>query len=191
MEASLRVKAEQLAEEFADRHTTPEDLNAFIRLMMKAAVERMLNTELDVHLGRRGVPAAAATALVESPPPSESPGAPGAETPPPARSNHRNGRSKKTVSGDLGELEIETPRDRNGTFEPALIPKHQRRIAGFDEKILRVGPGCSPTRCAAKRFFFRRRFLRRDQRGKEMPVDGNLLLTPRLEYQPGLPLTAG
>ena len=73
MEASLRVKAEKLAEEFADRHTTPEDLNAFIRLMMKTAVERMLNTELDVHLGRRGVPVAAATALPESPPPSEFP----------------------------------------------------------------------------------------------------------------------
>jgi putative transposase len=132
MEASLRTKAEKLAEEFADRHTTPEDLNAFIRLMMKAAVERMLNTEMDVHLGRRGVPVAAATAGAESPPPSES----AAETPCNARSNHRNGRSKKTVSGDLGELEIETPRDRNGTFQPALIPKHQRRIAGFDEKIL-------------------------------------------------------
>ena len=58
MEASLRVKAEELAEEFADQHTTPEDLNAFIRLMMKTAVERMLNTEPDMHLVRRGVPAA-------------------------------------------------------------------------------------------------------------------------------------
>ncbi len=91
MEGSLRVKAEQLAEEFADQHTTPEDLNAFIRLMMKTAVERMLNTEMDVHLGRRGVPAAT---LAESPPPSEPPGVPGAETLSKARSDHRNGRSK-------------------------------------------------------------------------------------------------
>ena len=50
--------------------------------------------------------------------------------------NRRNGRSPKTVQGDLGEITLETPRDRNGTFEPQVIPKHQRRLAGFDEKIL-------------------------------------------------------
>ncbi len=42
----------------------------------------------------------------------------------------------RTVQGDLGEVTLATPRDRNGTFEPQLIPKHQRRIPGFDEKIL-------------------------------------------------------
>jgi len=135
MEASLRIKAEKLAEEFADGHTTPEDLNAFIRLMMKTAVERMLHTEMDVHLGRRGVPAAAAAVSpAESPPQTDFADVPQAPQKP--RSNHRNGHSKKTVSGDLGELTLDTPRDRNGTFEPALIAKHQRRIAGFDEKIL-------------------------------------------------------
>ena len=51
-------------------------------------------------------------------------------------SNRRNGRSPKTVQGDLGELTIATPRDRAGTFEPQLIGKYQRRLAGFDEKIL-------------------------------------------------------
>ena len=50
--------------------------------------------------------------------------------------NRRNGRSQKTVQGDLGELTIATPRDRDGTFEPQLIGKHQRRVPGFDEKIL-------------------------------------------------------
>jgi putative transposase len=100
MEASLRAKAERLAEEFADGHTTPEDLNAFIRLMMKTAVERMLDTEMDVHLGRRSVPAAAGATLAEGVPSPDSVGA--AETLPKPRSNHRNGRSKKTVSGDLG-----------------------------------------------------------------------------------------
>ena len=50
--------------------------------------------------------------------------------------NRRNGRSRKTVQGDLGEMTLATPRDRNGTFEPQLIGKHQRRLAGFDEKIL-------------------------------------------------------
>ena len=43
---------------------------------------------------------------------------------------------QKTVQGDLGEITIATPRDRDGTFEPQLIPKHQRRLTGFDEKIL-------------------------------------------------------
>src|ERR1043165_6885115 len=115
MEASLRIKAEKLAEEFADGHTTPEDLNAFIRLMMKPGVERMLHTEMDVHLGRRGVPAAAAAVSpAESPPQTDFADVPQAPQKP--RSNHRNGHSKKTVSGDLGELTLDTPRDRNGTF---------------------------------------------------------------------------
>src|SRR5207245_5722306 len=46
------------------------------------------------------------------------------------------GKSPKTVQGDLGGLTLDTPRDRDGTFEPVLIPKHQRRVPGFDEKIL-------------------------------------------------------
>lgn len=50
--------------------------------------------------------------------------------------NRRNGRSKKTVQGNLYELSIATPRDRDGTFEPQLIGKHQRRVPRFDEKIL-------------------------------------------------------
>ena len=47
-----------------------------------------------------------------------------------------NGRSRKRVQGDLGEVTIATPRDRDGTFEPQIIGKHQRRVPGFDEKIL-------------------------------------------------------
>jgi putative transposase len=50
--------------------------------------------------------------------------------------NRRNGRSKKTASGDLGDFVIDTPRNRARTFEPQVIRKHQRRLAGFDEKIL-------------------------------------------------------
>jgi transposase-like protein len=93
----------------------------------------MLNTELDVHLGRKTLPASAA-----GPPPVESAAA---EPVPPAgeakRSpNRRNGHSRKTMQGDLGELTLKTPRDRDGTFEPQLIGKHQRRLSGFDEKIL-------------------------------------------------------
>ncbi len=50
--------------------------------------------------------------------------------------NTRNGRSSKTLKGEFGELPIEIPRDRQGSFEPQLIPKHQTRWHGFDDKIL-------------------------------------------------------
>ncbi len=50
--------------------------------------------------------------------------------------NTRNGKSKKTLKGDFGELPIEVPRDRHGSFEPQLVPKHQTRRAGFDDKII-------------------------------------------------------
>ena len=50
--------------------------------------------------------------------------------------NVRNGQSSKTVTGDFGEVQIAVPRDRAGSFAPQLIPKHQRRFPGFDERIL-------------------------------------------------------
>jgi putative transposase len=123
MDALLQSRAQQLATEFANQATTVEELNELMRLMMKSGLERMLDTEMDVHLGRRP------TAL------SEKTGArPAGEE---QRSpNRRNGRSKKTVQGDLGQVTLSTPRDRDGTFEPQLIEKHQRRVPGFDEKIL-------------------------------------------------------
>jgi putative transposase len=52
------------------------------------------------------------------------------------RSNSRNGSTKKTVQTDNGPLELQIPRDREGSFEPILVSKHQRRLAGFDEKVL-------------------------------------------------------
>jgi putative transposase len=50
--------------------------------------------------------------------------------------NSRNGKSKKTVITDSGEITIEVPRDRTGDFEPQLVPKGQRRLPGFDEKVI-------------------------------------------------------
>jgi putative transposase len=129
MDASLRSRAEQLASEMAGQATTVEDLNGLMRLMMKSALERMLNTEMDVHLGRRPAPERDG----ESPAAEALPAAEAATKRPP---NRRNGRSQKTVQGDQGELTLATPRDRAGTFEPQLIGKHQRRVPGFDEKIL-------------------------------------------------------
>ena len=55
---------------------------------------------------------------------------------PDAAANHRNGKSGKTVLTDDGPLRIEVPRDRDGSFEPILIPKHERRFTGFDDKII-------------------------------------------------------
>jgi|GWRWMinimDraft_15_1066023.scaffolds.fasta_scaffold08009_1 putative transposase len=135
MDAALQSRAEQLASDFASQATTAEDLNGLMRLMLKSALERMLNTEMDIHLGRRGAASLAAvqTPLVESAA-VDDPAA--ASAAPRKKPNRRNGRSSKTVSGDLGEVKIATPRDRDGTFEPQVIGKHQRRVPGFDEKIL-------------------------------------------------------
>jgi len=133
MDASLRSRAEELASEIAGQAKTAEDLNGLMRLMMKSALERMLDTEMDVHLGRKSLTADAGEGPAQAPTSTE----PSPPTDPAKRpSNRRNGRSRKTVRGDLGELTIATPRDRAGTFEPQLIEKHQRRLPGFDEKIL-------------------------------------------------------
>jgi putative transposase len=52
------------------------------------------------------------------------------------KSNSRNGVSAKTIKGDFGQVAIDVPRDRNGSFEPRIVGKHQRRFSGFDDKIL-------------------------------------------------------
>src|SRR6266404_315643 len=138
MDVSLRTRAEQLASEIASQAKTAEDLNGLMRLMMKSALERMLNSELDVHLGRKalapgGEPVAVPSIEAEpSALPASSAGAPARRVG--SKPNRRNGHSQKTVQGDVGELTIATPRDRDGTFEPQLIGKHQRRVPGFDEK---------------------------------------------------------
>lgn len=58
------------------------------------------------------------------------------ETAPRDQSNRRNGTTSKKVKSSSGELEIEVPRDRNGEYEPIIIPKHERRFNGFDENII-------------------------------------------------------
>ena len=136
MEATLRDKAAEFAKEFSRNISTAEELNEVMRLMSKSMIERMLQAEMDVHLSQEGVPAAQATTTAE---PSRSTEATPGSAPVKERTvrrNRRNGTSQKTVQGDPGRLRIETPRDRNGTFEPLLIPKYERRLAGFDEKIL-------------------------------------------------------
>jgi transposase-like protein len=132
MDAMLRIKAEQLAGEMAEQVRTPADVQAMMQLMMKTVMERVLDVELDHHLGRR--PGAVSCDALA--PPGEEATVPAAGQPPEKPRNRRNGHSPKTVRADLGELTLATPRDRNGTFEPLLIPKHQRQVCGFEQKIL-------------------------------------------------------
>jgi putative transposase len=131
MDAIFTDKAEQLAREIASEAKTLDDLNGLMKLMMKSALECMLDTEMDAHLGRKKLPGSSvgAAAQVVANESAES-------TTKPRAKNRRNGRSPKTVQGDLGEFTLSTPRDRDATFEPLLVPKHQRRLSGFDEKIL-------------------------------------------------------
>jgi len=90
-----------------------EAINAASMAFKKALIERALGAELSHHLGY--------------PPGAEKPGETG---------NHRNGATGKTVLTDDGPLRIDIPRDRQGSFEPLLIPKHERRFTGFDDKIV-------------------------------------------------------
>jgi len=94
------------------RVMTPTEVEDAIRRYKKALLERALGAELTHHLGY----------------------APGAT--PDATGNHRNGTTPKTVLTDEGTVHLDVPRDRAGTFEPVLIPKHERRFTGFDDKIL-------------------------------------------------------
>ena len=138
MDAVLCERARQMAEEMAGDVQTPADLNAMMRVMAKTLMERVLDAEMDVHLGRTQVNGSAEID-VEQPAASQGPSLPdlpAAENDKRKRRNRRNGRSSKTVQGDLGEVTISTPRDRDGSFEPQLVPKYQRRLAGFDEKVL-------------------------------------------------------
>lgn len=121
MDAALTLKAKQLAGEIAAQAQTLDDLNGLMRTRLKAALQRMLATEMDVHRGRKTIPAL---------PAANPPGGPATPR------NRRNGRSKKTVRRERGERALDTPPDRQGTFEPQRIGKQQRRLSGFDEKSL-------------------------------------------------------
>lgn len=93
--------------------TSREDAERVYNQLKKRIVERMLSAELTHHLGyERG------------------------EEKPEGQLNHRNGSTPKTVKTDTGNLPLEIPRDRRGTFEPQLIPKSLRRLDGFDDKVL-------------------------------------------------------
>jgi transposase-like protein len=107
------VPAEILDHFAPDRPMTAEEIDTATRRLKKALMERVLGDELSYHLGY-----------------------PPGGTKPDETTNHRNGTSEKRVITDDGPIAVEIPRDRHGTFEPRLIPKHARRLAGFDDKVL-------------------------------------------------------
>ena len=97
-------------------YKTPEEIlgdNGLLKQLTKAVLERAMQAELTDHLGYEPHDAA------------------GDNT-----GNSRNGKSRKTLKGEFGNLPLEVPRDRNSTFDPKIVPKGQTRFDGFDDKIL-------------------------------------------------------
>ena len=111
-----KTRQDELLDELLKGCENPQGIlekGGLVDQLKKRLVERVLNAELTHHLGYD---------------PHEVAGR--------GSGNSRNGKGKKRVQGGEGEFEIEVPRDRNGTFDPVIVPKRQRRIAGFDEKVL-------------------------------------------------------
>jgi len=107
---------EELLSGLLANYKKPEDLigeSGLLKHLTKLLVEKALDAELTEHLGHDRHESVANDS-----------------------GNTRNGKSKKTLKGEFGELPIEVPRDRHGSFEPQLIPKHQTRWTGFDDKII-------------------------------------------------------
>lgn len=100
----------------AEHGHRPQDIageNGLLKQLVKAVLERAMQAELTDHLGYdKHDPAGYGSG------------------------NSRNGSTRKKLKGDFGEIDLETPRDRSGTFEPKIVPKHQTRFKGFDDKIL-------------------------------------------------------
>src|SRR3954463_11294207 len=111
--AALPSIPKELIDQFVTGPMSAEAVNAASMAFKKALIERALGAELGHHLGY-----ASGSAKPEE------------------ATNQRNGTSGKTLRTDDGPLRIEVPRDRDGSFEPILIPKHERRFTGFDDKII-------------------------------------------------------
>lgn len=97
-------------DELTAGYSTPQEMEKLYSQMLQHMINRSLEAEMKAHLGH------------------ERNGKSGG--------NPRNGKNRKTVQSTAGDLQIETPRDRDGTFEPQLLPKRQVRLAGMEEKIL-------------------------------------------------------
>ena len=108
--------SDEILDQLLASYSGPDDIagpNGLLKRLTGALVERALETEMTDHLGYE---------------PHATEGR--------NSGNSRNGTSEKTLVTEQGEIPIEVPRDRNGTFEPKLVKKHQTRFKGFDDKIL-------------------------------------------------------
>jgi putative transposase len=106
----------ELIDNLLKNYKKPEDLigeNGLLKQLTKQLLERAMAAEMTEHVGYDKHDAAGNNS-----------------------GNSRNGKSAKTIKGTFGELALETPRDRNGTFEPQIIEKHQTRFTGFDANII-------------------------------------------------------
>lgn len=106
-----KKELQAIAQAAAKNIKTEADLNEFRQMLTKITVETALNAELDDHLGFGKH--------------EQSDG-----------DNNRNGYTRKTLQTEDGQFELNTPRDRAGSFEPKLVRKHQRRFTSMDDKIL-------------------------------------------------------
>jgi putative transposase len=107
---------DQVLDEILKDYHQPEDLlgrDGLLKQLQKRLLEKAMGAELTVHLG-----------YGKHDPAGKNSG------------NSRNGSSPKTLKGEFGNLELATPRDRNGTFEPQIVAKGQRRFEGFDQAII-------------------------------------------------------
>jgi putative transposase len=109
----LPTLPEGLLDELVKGPMTPAEAQDLMLAFNKAIIERAMSAEMNLHLGYH----------------------PG-EPKPSGQGNERNGASGKTVLTEQGPIRLELPRDRDGTFAPILIPKHERRFTGFDERII-------------------------------------------------------
>ena len=105
--------SDEVLDELLKGGRTAEDVKSLLAQFTKAVVERAMQVEMTEHLGY---------------PKHDQTGR--------NSGNSRNGVTQKTLTGDFGEVEIATPRDRNGEFEPQIVRKNQTRWTGFDDKIL-------------------------------------------------------
>jgi transposase-like protein len=97
-------------DELTAGYSTPQEMEKLYSQMLQHMINRSLEAEMKAHVGH--------------------------ERNAKSGGNSRNGKSRKTVQSTMGDLQIQTPRDRDGTFEPQLVPKRQVRLAGMEEKIL-------------------------------------------------------
>jgi transposase-like protein len=114
--ASETARQDALLDELLKDYRGPKEIlgeHGLLKQLTRRLVERALEAEMTAHLGYEAHAA-------------EGRGS----------GNSRNGKQAKTIQTESGALEIEAPRDRGGAFEPQLVPKRQRRLSGFDEKVL-------------------------------------------------------